>query len=129
MDFTVTMTLPEEGGYVDVHLNGQTIRSSTRHDGTAPSSGELFLAGLAACVGGNINEYCLVHGYPPPESVEMQTSFNLETQRSEVITTIVRFPAAFPEERLAAVKRVIDTCDVKQAWKNPPEFHTQMQIG
>jgi uncharacterized OsmC-like protein len=124
MKFELALELPKEGGHVDVRVGEHTIRASTRHDGSAPSSGEIFLAGLAACVGGNVNEYCLLHSYPVPTHITMSADFNLETHMAEKVTFNIQLPPDFPEKHLKTIERVIDTCDVKQAWKNAPEFET-----
>lgn len=122
MIFQLMVNLPTEGGYVDVRVGEHTFRVSTRHDGAAPSAGELFLSGLAACVGGNVNEYCIQHNYAAPSEITMTADFNLETQRAEKVVFEVHLPADFPEKHIKTIERVIDTCDVKQAWKHPPEF-------
>ncbi|MCG2785892.1 MAG: OsmC family protein [Anaerolineae bacterium] len=124
MEFQLTVNLPNEDGYVDVRVGEHTIRASTRHDGKAPSPGEIFLVGLAACVGGNVINYCALHNCASPTEITMTANFNLDTQMTEKVIFEIHLPSNFPEKHLKTIERVIDTCDVKQAWKQAPEFES-----
>ena len=124
MKLELIVDLPKEGGYVDVQVGEHTVRASTRHDGSAPSPGELFLVGLAACVGGNVNDYCILHNHSAPTKITLTADFNLDTQMAEKVMFEIHLPSNFPEKHLKTIERVIDTCDVKQAWIHAPKFES-----
>jgi len=41
---------------------------------------------------------------------------------AERVVIEVRLPENFPETHIKTIERVIETCDVKQAWKHAPMF-------
>jgi uncharacterized OsmC-like protein len=89
-----------------------------------PSPSELFCSGLVSCTAAVVYNYCMNHDLPMP--VVIETSFVVDENTGNVATVElqIKVPAEFPESRLKALEKVASTCDVKQAWLNPPQFHT-----
>jgi putative redox protein len=127
MEFNLAVSFPGEGYAVDVQVGEHLVRSDMVPDGVGPSPGELFLSGLAACVGAVARGYCISHQYPQPEAVSVHAEYDLETELVNGLEIKLQMPADFPEKHEEALKRAVDTCSVKKAWLNPPAFVTTVE--
>jgi putative redox protein len=129
MEFNLAVSFPGEGYTVDVQVGKHLMRSDMVPDGEGPSPGELFLTGLAACVGAVARGYCISHQHPQPEAVTVHADYDLETELVNGLEIRLKMPAGFPEKQEEALKRAVDTCSVKKAWLNPPRFETLVEYG
>ena len=90
---------------------------------TAVSPFDLFLASMATCMGFYALRFCQERSIPT-EGMGLTLEAIRDAERTRVATLRVALtvPPAFPENYLTAVRRAIDTCAVKRAVLEPPEF-------
>jgi putative redox protein len=92
-------------------------------DDVGPTPTELFVGGLAACIGFYAERFFLRHGLPA-DGLRVDCDFQLSTQgpaRVGGIDIRVNLPEGFPAERRAALLAVIEHCTVQNSLRKPPE--------
>ena len=92
-------------------------------DDAGPTPTELFVASLAACVGHYAQRYLRRHDLPV-DGLAVDGTFATSRERPARVAEIVldvRLPAAIPEDRRAALERVIDHCMVHESIRMAPE--------
>jgi putative redox protein len=92
-------------------------------DDVGPTPTELFVGGLAACVGFYTERFFLRHGLAA-DGLRVDCDFRLSTHSPSRVGAIeirVILPAGFPAERRAALMAVIEHCTVQNSLRTPPE--------
>lgn len=94
-------------------------------DGIAMSPFDLFMGSIIACTGivalSFMNKRELnTEGL----SISMFPDYSEEEHRVRKITVKIDTPEDFPEKYLGALSKAVDTCAVKRALYNLPEFET-----
>lgn len=95
-----------------------------------PTPTELFVAGLASCVGFYAERYCRRHGLAV-EGLAVETDFAFAQDRparvSEVALMVV-LPRGFPHERLEGLRKVVEHCTVHNSITHAPEIRITTEI-
>lgn len=97
-------------------------------DDVGPTPTELFVGGLAACVGFYTERFCLRHGLPA-DGLRVDCDFQLSTQgptRVGAIDARIILPSGFPAERRAALLAVVEHCTVQNSLRTPPEVRISL---
>jgi putative redox protein len=97
-------------------------------DDVGPTPTELFVAGLAACVGFYAERFLLRHRLPA-EGLKVDCDFDLSTDRParvEAIDLKLTLPEGFPRERREALLAVVEHCTVHNSLRVPPEVRVSM---
>ncbi len=131
MDINVTFP---GGKRVDAHVNGFTIHTDQSPqaggDGSAPEPFTVFLASLAACAGVYVVGFCQARGIPTDGIRVVQHHERDETTHKLAKVSIeILVPPEFPEKYHAAIQRAADTCAVKRAILDPPEFVVRTRVA
>ena len=90
---------------------------------SAPTPTELFVAGLAACVGFYAERYLRRHELPT-SGLGVECSFSIANDRPARVGDIqirVLLPDGFPEERRKALLAVVEHCTVHNSLRQAPE--------
>ena len=120
------------GDRLAVHVGGhellvdQPVEAGGEDLGPTPT--ELFVAGLAACVGFYAERYLRRHDLPVAGLV-VETDFEMsETLPARVssLTVAVRVPESVPPERRRALERVIEHCTVHNSLREPPAVRLRL---
>ena len=93
-------------------------------DDVGPTPTELFVGGLAACIGFYAERFFLRHGLSS-DGLKVDCDFELSSKgpsRVEVIDLRVTLPQDFPAERRAALLGVIEHCTVHNTLRTPPDI-------
>ncbi len=88
-----------------------------------PTPTELFVAGLAACVGFYAERFLRRHGLPAHD-LRVRTSFELSKDRPARVASIdlrVIVPAGLTSRQLEAMQAVVGHCTVHNSLRQPPE--------
>jgi putative redox protein len=90
-------------------------------DDTAPTPTELFVAGLASCVGFYARRYLARHGLPV-RGLSVRGDYAIEPGPVRVADIRIELvlPDGVPAERRAGVLAVASHCTVHNTLKNPP---------
>jgi uncharacterized OsmC-like protein len=92
-----------------------------------PTPTELFVAGLASCAGFYAERFLVRHGLPTA-GLAVDCGFEMSEDHPARVVSIdvrLRLPAGFPEERRAALGRVVEHCTVH----NTMRLGTEVRIG
>jgi len=129
---TSTITVHhEEGDRFAIDIRGhvvvvdQPIGAGGANEGPTPT--ELFVAGLASCVGFYAERFLVRHGLPTA-GLRVDCGFEMSEDLPARVTTIdvrLRLPAGFPEDRRTALERVVEHCTVH----NTLRLGTEVRIG
>jgi uncharacterized OsmC-like protein len=96
-------------------------------DDAGPTPTELFVVGLATCVGFYAERFLRRHGLPV-DGLAVDCDFTMGEDRPARVTSVdvrVRLPAGFPEERRPALDRVVEHCTVH----NTLRLGAEVRIG
>jgi putative redox protein len=88
-----------------------------------PTPTELFVAGLATCVGFYAERFLRRHGLPAHD-VRVRTNFELARDRPARVGSVdiqVVVPAGLTTKQVEALTAVIDHCTVHNSLRQPPE--------
>lgn len=115
----------EQGQKFKVMIKGHGFSCDLSEDdggkGEAPSPTNVFVGALGACIGLAIQLYCSTHDLPSDGiSVSLTYQFEEKPTRIGTITGDIELPEGFPEERRAAVMRVVKACPVHNTLVHPP---------
>lgn len=94
---------------------------------TGPTPTELFVAGLASCVAFYAERFLRRH-HLPVAGLGVDCDFEMSEESPARVATVdvrVRLPLGFPEERRAALDRVVEHCTVH----NTLRLGTEVRIG
>lgn len=95
---------------------------------TGPTPTELFVAGLAACVGFYAERFLRRHGIPP-DGLAVRCSFTMAEDRPARVTDVelvLDLPPAFPADRREALYRVVEHCTVHNTLRQPPTVRLRL---
>src|SRR6266511_1921923 len=98
-------------------------------DDVGPTPTELFVAGLAACVGFYAERFLLRHRLSA-EGLKVGCDFDLSTDRPARVGAIdlrLTLPGDFPQERQAALLAVVEHCTVHNSLRVAPEVRVSIQ--
>jgi uncharacterized OsmC-like protein len=92
-----------------------------------PTPTELFVAGLAACVGHYARRFLARHDLPS-EGLEVSASFTMGAKppRIESVDVVLHPPADVPAERLPALLAVASHCTVHNSLTRPPAVRVEL---
>jgi len=122
------------GKRVDAQVNGFTIRTDQSQagggEGSAPEPFTYFLSSIGTCAGIYVLGFCQARGIPT-EGIRLteRVEFDPEKHRLSRVAIDIHLPADFPEKYRDAVRRAAETCAVKRAILDPPEFAITTQIA
>jgi putative redox protein len=110
----------------DVHVRGHVLRVDQKVDDggadTGPTPTELFVAGLAACVGYMARRFLARHDLPAAGlSVTARSTGASGPARVGRIEVELTLPHDFPQERTDALLAVASRCSVHSSLEHPPE--------
>ncbi len=117
-----------------VEIRGHTVTVDQPVDAggedSAPTPTELFVAGLASCVGFYARRYCRRHDIPA-DGLEVSAGFAIGGRPARVTDITVRItpPTALPPERLAAFLAVASHCTVHNTLDEPPAVEITVENG
>jgi putative redox protein len=89
-----------------------------------PTPTELFVAGLATCVGFYAERFLRRHGLPAHD-VHVRTNFEFAMGRPARVGSVdiqVLVPAGLTAKQMEALNAVIDHCTVHNSLRQPPEI-------
>ena len=94
---------------------------------TGPTPTELFVGGLAACVGFYVRRYLHRHGLAEdPLTVTAQWTMAANPARVGTVEVEVTVPESVPAERRAALLAVASHCTVHNSLATPPDVHVRL---
>jgi uncharacterized OsmC-like protein len=100
-------------------------------DDMGPTPTELFMAGLAGCVGFFAERYLRRHGLPG-EGLKVECRFGMSEDRPSRVDAVeirVFLPKGFPEERREPLLRVISKCTVHNTMERPPPLEIELVMA
>jgi uncharacterized OsmC-like protein len=92
-------------------------------DDAGPTPTELFVAGLASCVGFYAGRFCARHGVDPA-GLRVTCDFAMAEDRPARVAEIqirVIAPPSFPEAKLDRLQAVVEHCTVHNSMVQMPE--------
>jgi uncharacterized OsmC-like protein len=98
---------------------------------TAPTPTELFVAGLAGCVGFYAGRYLRRHGLSE-EGLAVDCSFDFAEDRPARVGRIevhLYLPEGFPPERREAFRAVVEHCTVHNSLRQVPEIELSLEAA
>lgn len=109
---------------VAIRGHGLVVDQPVNDGGTdaGPTPTELFVAGLASCVGYYTGRYLRRHGLPT-DGLAVECDFAFATDRPARVSAIelrILLPEGFPEERRAGLLAVAEHCTVHNSLEHPP---------
>jgi putative redox protein len=122
------------GKRVDAKVNGFTISTDQSPagggEGSAPEPFTYFLSSIGTCAGIYVLGFCQARGIPT-EGIRLtqHVEFDPEKHRLSRVKIDIHLPADFPEKYKDAVRRAAETCAVKRAILDPPEFAIETHLG
>ena len=122
------------GKRVDASFNGFVVKTDQSKenggDGSAPEPFSYFLASLATCAGIFVLGFCQARNIPT-ENIRLtqHIDFDKEKHRLAKVAIEIHVPKEFPEKYVQAVRRAAETCAVKRAILDPPEFVVQTLVS
>jgi putative redox protein len=123
----------EDGDRLRISIRGHELTVdqpvSDGGEDTAPTPTELFVAGLAACVGFYAERYLRRHGLPT-DGLEVECSFAFAADRPARVGDIeirLILPGGFPEDRRKALLAVVEHCTVHNSLVAPPEVKIALE--
>lgn len=130
-----TMTVRHlDGDRFDIAIRGHRLTvdqpTTAGGDDTAPTPTELFVAGLASCVGFYARRYLTRHGLPT-EGLAVRTSYELGGRPARVtnVTLEVELPGGVPADRHDALLAVASHCTVHNTLEEPPDVAIALVAG
>lgn len=120
----------QDGDRFEIAVRGHTITvDQPVADGgtdTAPTPTELFVAGLAACVGFYARRYLARHDLPT-DGLAVDASYTIVRRPARVgeVTMRLHVPAGVPADRLEAMLAVASHCTVHNSLDEPPEVRIE----
>lgn len=100
-------------------------------DDTAPTPTELFVAGLASCVGFYAGRYLRRHGLPE-EGLGVDCSFEFADDRPARVGRIeirLHLPEGFPDDKRNALQAVVEHCTVHNSLRQAPAVEISLETS
>ncbi len=114
---------------VDVSVRGHTVATDQPLEAggrdRAPSPYELFLASLAACAGYYVLRFCRGRGIGTAGLKVTLDSEPGEAKKLGKVVISIALPEGFPREYRDAVVKAAESCAVKKAMEDTPEFEVK----
>lgn len=124
---TSIVVLHEHGDRFVVRIRGHDLLVDQPRDAGGddfgPTPTELFVAGLASCIGFFAERFLRRHSLPT-DGLRVDCSYALGTDHPTRLTSIdllVTLPDGFPEARREALGRVVERCTLHNSLRHPPE--------
>jgi uncharacterized OsmC-like protein len=98
-------------------------------DDAGPTPTELFVAGLASCVGFYAERYLRRHGLPI-DGLAVECEFAFAEDRPARVADValrVLLPEGFPEERHAGLLAVVEHCTVHNSIRKAPTIEITLE--
>lgn len=95
-----------------------------------PTPTELFVAGLATCVGFYAERFFRRHDLSA-KGFAVECDFTMSDDRPARVTDIevrVTLPDEFPDDRFEALQRVVEHCTVHNSLRSPPSVRTVLTV-
>ncbi len=119
----ISITKSEGTGFC-IRVRGHDVTSdmSTGDGGqdAGPSPVELLGGSLGACIGMMAQSYCTRHGYGGDVEVSLTLELADSPKRIGGIVIDVELPDGVPEERIVAIRRMVEKCPIHETLKDPP---------
>ena len=98
-------------------------------EGSAPTPFDTFLASIATCAGIYVVGFCQTRGIPT-ENIKMVQVVERDAQTHKLarVRIDIQVPPGFPEKYLEPLRRAAESCAVKKAIQDPPEFVVQAHL-
>ena len=115
-----------DGDRFDIAIRGHRLTvdqpTSAGGEDTAPTPTELFVAGLASCVGFYARRYLARHELPT-DGLAVHTSYEIGGRPARVthVRLDVELPDGVPPERRDALLAVASHCTVHNSLEEPPD--------
>jgi uncharacterized OsmC-like protein len=90
---------------------------------------DLFAGSLGACIAMVVQGWCDACGHGGDVAVEVAVELVPDPTRIGAIIADVELPAGVPEDRCAAVRRVVEHCVIQQTLKQPPQLDLEVSVG
>jgi len=118
---------------VGIRGHDLTVDQPVRDGGTdeGPTPTELFVAGLASCVGFYAGRFLRRHGLEG-DGLRVDCSWTMAGDRPARVGTVdltVRLPDGFPEEQRDRLMAVIEHCTVHNSLVRPPQVRIAAQTA
>jgi putative redox protein len=97
---------------------------------TGPSPTEVFVAGLAGCVGFYAHRYLARH-HLPDDGLAVEVSYAMSAGRPARVESIdvrIHVPGQVPAERLPALLAVASACTVHNTLQRPPRIDVGLAV-
>ena len=124
----------EHGDRMAIRIRGHDLVAdqpiSEGGDDAGPTPTELFVAGLAACVGFYAERFLRRHG--PDAGLTVTCDFAMSTDRpSRVVSVDLRIdvPWALRDDLREALHRAVDHCTVHNSLRTPPAVRIEIRDG
>ena len=124
----------EHGDRMAIRIRGHDLVAdqpiSEGGDDAGPTPTELFVAGLAACVGFYAERFLRRHG--PDAGLSVTCDFAMSTDRpSRVVAVDLRIdvPWALRDDLREALYRAVDHCTVHNSLRTPPAVRIEIRDG
>ena len=131
MDLITVQQVATQEFRVTVRQHELTSDMSAEDGGTdaGPSPTELLVSSFGACLGMAVARYCETIGCPSGE-LELYLTYQLADKPKRIANIVVdmELPEGFPPERVAAVRKVINSCPVHNTLTNPPEIDLEIEL-
>ena len=123
-----------KGKRVDAEVNGFTIRTDQSVAGggeaSAPEPFTYFLSSIGTCAGIYVLGFCQARSIPTDEiRLTQRVEYDREKHRLSRVAIDIHLPASFPDKYRDAVRRAAETCAVKRAILDPPDFVIETKLG
>jgi putative redox protein len=122
----------QEGDRFTVRVRGHTLTVdqplASAGEDAGPTPTELFVAGLAACVGFYAERFLHRHAIAT-EGLRVECDFTMSQDRPARVSGIdlqVFTPARFPASRREALLRVVEHCTVHNSLRQAPTVRTTL---
>ena len=129
----INVTFPG-GKRVDASFNGFVVKTDQAKenggDGSAPEPFSYFLASMGTCAGIFVLGFCQARKIPTEGIKVTETvEWDAAAHRLSKVKIDIQVPPSFPEKYREPVRRAAETCSVKKAIFDPPEFVVETRVG
>jgi len=119
-----------EGLKFDISVRGHNVTADLSEEegggDQGPSPAELLAGSLGACIAIMVQTYCQSHGYDGDVGVSMTVELADKPKRIGRLVVDLELPEGVPEDRMVAIKRVVERCPIHETLKNPPALDIEI---